>query len=80
MAGACGVHIAMNPAEKHPAYRTFGSASFAEADEELRRYWRSRTPAERLEALEDLRIAIYGEEIINARIPRVFGVPESCRR
>jgi len=79
MAGACGVHIAMNPAEKHPAYRTFGSASFAEADEELRRYWRSRTPAERLEALEDLRIAIYGEEVINAKVQRVFGVPESCR-
>ena len=69
----------MNPAGKHAAYRTFGSTSFAQADEELRRYWRSRTPAERMEALEDLRIAIYGEEVINAKVQRIFGVPESGR-
>jgi CMP-2-keto-3-deoxyoctulosonic acid synthetase len=53
--------------------------SFAESDAELRAYWQSRTPQERMEALEELRILNYGEEAINARIPRVFGVPKPRR-
>ncbi len=61
---------------KHPEYQVFGSHTFAEADTELRDYWWSRTPEERMEALEELRIRVYGEESINTRIPRVFGVPE----
>ncbi|MBI5802709.1 MAG: hypothetical protein HZA92_18560 [Verrucomicrobia bacterium] len=69
------------PSEKrNQAYRTFGSyRSFAESDAELRAYWWSRTPEERMEALEELRIRVYGEEKINTRIPRVFGVPEPRR-
>lgn len=67
----------IKPAAKHERYRTFGAcSSFAEADTELRDYWWSRTPEERMEALEELRIRVYGEEKINARIPRIFGVPE----
>ena len=63
--------------KKHEAYRIFGAyKSFAEADAELRAYWLSRTPEERMEALEELRIAHYGEEALNARTARVFGVPE----
>ena len=69
----------MNPVCKHEHHRAFGSQTFAEADAELRVYWHSRTPAQRMEALEDLRIANYGEETINARIPRIFGVPQSRR-
>ena len=66
--------------KRHEAYQTFGAyGSFAEPDAGLRDYWWSRTPVERMEALEDLRIRIYGEEAINARIPRVFGVPEPRR-
>jgi hypothetical protein len=66
--------------KRHETYRRFGGYnSFAEAEAELRAYWQSRTPEERMEALEALRIANYGEETINARIPRVFGVPESRR-
>jgi hypothetical protein len=65
---------------RHENYRVFGAyKTFAEADAELRAYWQSRTPQERMAALEDLRIANYGEERINARIPRVFGVPEPRR-
>ena len=64
---------------KHERYRRFGAQTFAEADAELRDYWWSRTPEERMEALEELRIRVYGEEKINARIPRVFGVPEPRR-
>ena len=67
----------MNDPKRHLPYRSFGAyRSFAEADAELRKYWWSRTPEERMEALEELRIQIYGEATINARIPRVFGVPE----
>ena len=68
------------PPKRHERFRAFRAyRNFAEADADLRAYWRSRTPAERLEALEDMRIAIYGEEAINARIPRIFGVPEPRR-
>jgi CMP-2-keto-3-deoxyoctulosonic acid synthetase len=70
----------MNPPPRHANYRTFGKTSFAEADEELRAYWQSRTPLERMAALEELRILNYGEATINTRIPRVFGVPEPRRR
>jgi hypothetical protein len=65
---------------RHAHFRKFGAyRNFAEADTELRAYWQSRTPHERMEALEELRIANYGEATINARIPRVFGVPEPRR-
>jgi len=63
--------------KRHESYRKFGAyKNFAGADAELRAFWQSRTPQERMVALEDLRIANYGEERINARIPRVFGVPQ----
>lgn len=62
------------PAPKHSEYRHFGSQTFAEADAKLREYWWSRTPVERMEALEEARIRNYGQDAINARIPRVFGV------
>jgi hypothetical protein len=66
---------------KYDHYRAFGAyKSFAEADMELRAYWQSCTPQQRMEALETLRILNYGEATINARIPRVFGVPEPRRR
>jgi hypothetical protein len=70
----------MKSTTRYESYRTFGAyKTFAEADAELRAYWQSRTPQERMEALEELRIANYGEETINARIPSVFGVPEPRR-
>ena len=69
------------PASKHESYRTFGAyRSFAESDAEVRNHWWSRTLEERMEALEELRIRVYGDEKINARISRVFGVPEPRRR
>jgi hypothetical protein len=70
----------MNTRKRHESYRTFGAyKSFADVDEELRCYWWSRTPEERMEALEELRIRVYGEAKINARVSRIFGVPESRR-
>ena len=66
--------------KRHEQFRTFGAyGSFAEADEEVRAYWRSRTPHERMAALEELRIRNYGQAAIDARIPRVFGVAEPRR-
>jgi hypothetical protein len=64
---------------KHEQYRTFGKFTFAETEAELRAYWLAQTPHQRMEALEDLRIANYGEETINARVQRVFGVPKRRR-
>jgi hypothetical protein len=62
---------------RHDQFGMFGAyRSFAELDEETHAYWPSRTPAQRMEALEDLRVLNYGQEAMNARIPRVFGVPE----
>jgi hypothetical protein len=69
----------MKSTARHENYQTFGKSTFAEADAELRAYWQSRTPQERMAALEDLRIANYGEATINSRIPRIFGVPEPRR-
>jgi CMP-2-keto-3-deoxyoctulosonic acid synthetase len=69
----------MNSNKRHENYRTFGKYTFAEADAELRAYWHSRTPQERMEELEKLRIMNYGEEAINARIPRIFGVSKPRR-
>jgi len=35
----------MSSIKRHERYQTFGGLTFAEADEELRRYWRFKTPA-----------------------------------
>jgi hypothetical protein len=66
--------------KRHAQYCQFGAyKDFAEADAELRAYWRSRTPQERMEALEELRILIFGQEATNARVQKIFGVPEPRR-
>jgi hypothetical protein len=66
--------LAQGTGKRHEQYRNFGAyKDFGEADAELRAYWQSRTPQERMEALEELRIRIYGQEAISARIPPVFG-------
>ena len=50
-------------------------SSFAEADEADRQYWHSRTPLERLEALELMRQSAYGyQDPTASRLERVFEV------
>ena len=67
--------------KRHEHFHHFGAyKNLAEADAELRAYWQSRTPQERMEALEELRILNYGQAAIDARIPRIFGVPEPRRK
>lgn len=48
--------------------------SFAEAEAETRAYWRAATPAERLNALEELRKPFYGKDQIGGRLQRFLEV------
>lgn len=49
-----------------------------ESDEKA--WWFSRTPAERLQALEHLRQRVYGYDPTSTRLQRVFEVAELPRR
>jgi hypothetical protein len=58
-------------------------ASFEDADEADRRYWLSRTPIERLEALEAIRAMNYGyseEDQTQQVFQRVYRAAELARR
>src|SRR3954454_13220720 len=48
------------------------STSFAEADADDIDYWMSKTPTERIEALEYLRRWAYGDDQVDARLQRVL--------
>jgi hypothetical protein len=50
--------------------------SFAEAAEDDRAYWRSKTPEERLAALELLRQIHYGYDPSTTRLQRVLTIVE----
>lgn len=54
----------------------FSVKSFAEADEEDRNYWHSRSPQERLEALEIMRQLNYDYDPATDRIRRTLEVVE----
>jgi hypothetical protein len=56
--------------------QAFEVTSFAEAEEADRQYWRSRTPNERLEALELSRQIAYGYDPTARGLSRVFEVAE----
>ena len=49
-------------------------SSFEEAEAADRAYWHSRTPAERLTAVELMRQSVYGYDPATARLQRVFEV------
>ena len=48
--------------------------SFEEAEAETRAYWHAATPAERLNALEDLRKQVYGQYPNRQGLPGFFEV------
>jgi hypothetical protein len=50
------------------------AGSFAEAEEQTRAYWRTASPAERLNALEALREQIYGQDQGSRRLQRFLEV------
>jgi hypothetical protein len=60
------------------AFKVF--SSFQEADAADRAYWHSRTPEERLLALELMRQSAYGYDAATARLQRVFEVTELKKR
>lgn len=54
--------------------RAFSVVSLDEQQEDEKRYWRSKTPHERLEAVELTRQLLYGYDSATARLQRVFEV------
>lgn len=70
---------ALTASEARAALRRAGwkivvADSFTEAEAETRAYWRSATPAERLNALEKLREPFYGKDQIGGRLQRFLEV------
>jgi hypothetical protein len=55
-------------------FRVF--SSFEEAEAADRAYWHSRTPSERLIAVELMRQTVYGYDPATARLQRVFEVAQ----
>jgi len=53
------------------------SCDFHEAEKADRAYWMSKTPQERLAAMEYLRRLAYGESACTARIQRVLEIVEN---
>ncbi len=62
--------------EAHVDRRIFSVTSFAEAEQADLEYWRSRTPDERLEALELSRQIAYGYDPTARGLSRFFEVAE----
>ena len=54
----------------------FSVVSLEEADEDEMAYWLSKTPYERLDALETLRQIFYGYDPTTARLQRVLEITE----
>ena len=56
--------------------RAFSVVPLAEQDDDEKRYWRSKTPHERLEAVELTRQLLYDYDPATCRLQRVFEVVE----
>jgi hypothetical protein len=54
----------------------FSLVSLEEADDDEVEFWLSKTPYERLDALETLRQIFYGYDPITARLQRLFEIAE----
>jgi hypothetical protein len=50
----------------------FSVISLQEQEAEERRYWRNKTPHERLQAVEAMRQIVYGYDPASTRLQRVF--------
>ncbi len=61
-------------AHRRAEWKIVVAGSFDEAEAETRAYWRSATPAERLNALEALREPFYNEDQKGGRLQRVLEV------
>ncbi|HMB92137.1 MAG TPA: hypothetical protein VKP65_14895 [Rhodothermales bacterium] len=56
--------------------RAFSIVSLREQDEEEKRYWRGKSPHERLEAVETTRQVLYGYDPASTRLQRVLEIVE----
>ncbi|MDZ4702062.1 MAG: hypothetical protein SH809_20295 [Rhodothermales bacterium] len=54
----------------------FSVVTFGEQQNDEKQYWLSKTPHERLEAVETTRQMLYGYDSATARLQRVFEVAE----
>ena len=54
----------------------FSVVSLDEQDDDEKRYWRSKTPHQRLEAVELTRQLLYGYDPATCRLQRVFEVAQ----
>lgn len=56
--------------------RAFSVVSLDEQDEDEKRYWLSKTPLERLEAVELMRQVVYGYDPATTRLQRVLEIAQ----
>jgi hypothetical protein len=66
----------MNLDFEHLDRSAFSVACLGEDDDEQQSFWLSRTPEERLAAMEFMRQVMYGYDPISDRIQRVLEVAE----
>jgi hypothetical protein len=53
---------------------SFSVVSLADADADIKSFWKAQSPSARLEALELMRQVMYGYDPITDRVERVFEV------
>jgi hypothetical protein len=54
----------------------FSVSDLGNSDQDEKAYWLSKTPYERLDALETMRQIIYGYDPVNTRIERVIEIEQ----
>lgn len=54
---------------------SFSIAGFHESNDEIL-YWRSKSPQERVQAIEVMRKILYGEDATSARLQRILEITE----
>jgi hypothetical protein len=66
-----------SPEKNHRVNRmAFSVTDFVQANSDDSAYWKSRTPAERMEALAIIRRVLYGEAAVTGRLQRVLEIVE----
>jgi hypothetical protein len=66
----------MNQNEFRVDRKAFSVVSLKEQEEADKRYWRDKSPRERLEAVEITRQLLYGYDPASARLQRVLEIAE----
>ena len=72
-ASICACAMAKDPLKVNRAAFSVGRLNDAQEEKD---YWLSRTPLERLEAIESMRQIIYGYDASTARLQRVLAIAQ----